>query len=40
MTNEPKGDEHPVSVAIAFVIIVVATTALLHASGTIHVPGF
>jgi hypothetical protein len=39
MTDKQKDDEDPVAIAIAFIIIVVATTAL-HVSGTIHVPGF
>jgi hypothetical protein len=39
MAQNPD-DQNPVTIVVAFILIVVATTALLHVSGTIHVPGF
>jgi hypothetical protein len=39
MAEEPD-DQNPVTIVVAFVVVVIATTALLHVSGTIHVPGF
>jgi hypothetical protein len=39
MTGNPD-DQNPVTIVVAFIFIVVATTALLHVSGTIYVPGF